>query len=779
MSKFLVKNNVRKIMVALVIIVLFNFIVPMYSVKAFSLNNVLTSPIAGFVGLVGDAAMRLLQEVMIGNGEDVYISKDEVEGKGLNPVEGNATIEMKESEIVGDYNIPNFKYGLEEIFSGKVAALDINFIQNPDVTKLGGQDKSSAYVLRPIIAKWYVAIRNLSIVALLSVLVYIGIRIIISSTAASKAKYKKAMLDWLVALCLVFILHFIMSATLSITEAITDMIGGTIRGININFDGNPVCATDLTGAARIQMEYEDWTKKIGYTAIYFAMVFFTVRFTFVYLKRLLYMTFLTLIAPLIAITYPIDKFSDGKAQAFNMWIKEYIFNALLQPLHLLLYIILIGTAMDLASSNLIYTLAALFFMIPAEDFLRKMFGFNKSETASTLGGFAGGALTSQLINKLGNKGKGALSGAKGSGNSKQNDKISYTGPKGMDGLGKLPGTASSANQDSEKKSEFKEDLTEQEKLDKERMEMNRDNMRNQAKEAETEEERQLYNNTADDLDKDLDKYRNDKVDSQVNEDEKTEDKPNGSNKKGGVMNGVKNVAKSKMRAFGRKGTREKIRALAKIPMAITRPAMLGAGALMGAVAAGASGKGLDGIIKGAAGGAAAGWYGNKKIVQGLTDAPFNLFDKAYNSEIGQTFREGYHGNADEANRQAYKKEFMKNEENGKWAESTFNKNGELSAKEVKQKMEEAAEISSYGITDKSEIKGIMDLESKESLTREQAMTIHRQSKNYSYNDLIDSKKRSNIVNDYTRRYKKEGLDDKEASEEARKLVDIIQRYKES
>ena len=38
------------------------------------------------------------------------------------------------------------------------------------------------------------------------------------------------------------------------------------------------------------------------------------------------MAFLTLIAPLVALTYPIDKMNDGQAQAFNRWMKEYIFN---------------------------------------------------------------------------------------------------------------------------------------------------------------------------------------------------------------------------------------------------------------------------------------------------------------------------------------------------------------------------------------------------------------------------------------------------------------------
>lgn len=120
------------------------------------------------------------------------------------------------------------------------------------------------------------------------------------------------------------------------------------------------------------------------------------------------MAFLTLIAPLVALTYPIDKISDGKAQAFDSWIKEYVFNALIQPFHLIIYTVFIGTAMDLASTNIIYMIAALGFIIPAEKILRKFFGFEKA--GSTLGAL-GGFTAASLLGKLG-KGGGSKGGGK-------------------------------------------------------------------------------------------------------------------------------------------------------------------------------------------------------------------------------------------------------------------------------------------------------------------------------------------------------------------------------
>ena len=117
--------------------------------------------------------------------------------------------------------------------------------------------------------------------------------------------------------------------------------------------------TNLMGKARmeVQIEPEGMTsddlliRQFGYTLIFVALVIYTIMFLFRYLKRLLMLTFLTIIAPFVAMTYPLDKLNDGNAQAFNMWLKEYIFNLLIQPVHLVLYTVLIGSAMDFILSQ--------------------------------------------------------------------------------------------------------------------------------------------------------------------------------------------------------------------------------------------------------------------------------------------------------------------------------------------------------------------------------------------------------------------------------------------
>jgi len=278
---------------------------------------------------------------------------------------------------------------------------------------------STSYELKDTIGKWYLTLRTIALVGLLSVLVYVGIRIIISSTGQEKAKYKKMIGDWLAAICILFVLHYIMAFTMAMVESVLDIF--KIDGI-VNANGEDVLMTRIRNSVNTNGML---STSFAELLIYLALVVFTAVFTFHYLKRLVYLAFFTMIAPLIALTYPLDKIKDGQAQAFGIWIKEYIFNALMPVMHLLLYYIFVGSAMDLATSNPIYALVCIGFLIPAEKFFRKMFGFDKATSSSQFGAAAGGAMVMNAINKIshagGSGGSGGKSGKSGSGASGGSD----------------------------------------------------------------------------------------------------------------------------------------------------------------------------------------------------------------------------------------------------------------------------------------------------------------------------------------------------------------------
>lgn len=499
------KKTTQKIFLIVLTVLLFSCIVPNYSMALRTSDNgtdthsynpvkidseitvedvsfdggTLLTPIKKLCYTVADAIMTIAQKIVIGN-------KFTVPCANVTPVGDKGTGEGHDAWDDADDN--NIKYPAylyltpESIFRNQIASLNPNFINaiNMDGTlekALGGDDdvvmdgktstshadnvEKNLNVLRSTIAKWYVAIRNFSLVGLLSVLVYIGIRVVISSTASDKAKYKQMISSWVGAICLIFLLHYIMAFTFTLTENLTDLFNSNmgnpgiklpsvvgddakftfndktnnekfsevlskLQGEHLVIKGNVFNANnEITGVANL-MQYArlyanlNGASGLGYTITYLFLVGFTVIYFAKYIGRFIRIAFLTLIAPLITLTYPIDKLNDGQAQAFNMWLKEFTFNVLIQPFHLLIYMIFISSALEFANSNIIYTIVVLGFMTQAEKLLRKMFGFEKASTMGAFSGAAAGSMLANVAGKIGNKvakGKGGSGGNSGTGGS--------------------------------------------------------------------------------------------------------------------------------------------------------------------------------------------------------------------------------------------------------------------------------------------------------------------------------------------------------------------------
>ena len=434
-------------------------------------------------------------------------------------------------------NLPIFYANFFNTGDGIIAENDENALKSNEI-------------LRPALGNIYIYLRNLCLVLMMLVLLYIGIKIIISSVSTEQAKYKQMLIDWLVGVSLLFLMHYIMSFIMNINDIVVDMLknnesatyyisfpalgdsavasngigeewyeffddynekafidlhldipgnvsnGKTWEGIESgapdafdfieknDVESGKAKPEDLytiqvdthtdwgdNGKVKINavlnandganshrcvyranlMEYirtlssysQEFVKlytnnndgvrianneddeqnlmaRMGYGILYLTLVVETIMFVVVYIKRLLQLAMLTMISPLVAFMYPIDKIGDGKAQAFNYWFKEYMFYALLQPMHMLLYTVFVSSALSVAANNLLYAIVALAFIVPAEKIVKQMFGI-KGNTESTLGGFAGGALASQAFNMLR---KGPPQPKKGGGD----------GPKGEKGI---------------------------------------------------------------------------------------------------------------------------------------------------------------------------------------------------------------------------------------------------------------------------------------------------------------------------------------------------------
>lgn len=858
------KGLTQKIIIAIVILILFNFVVPIYSSATDldvpdqdqqiyentdnkgketdgSFGGVLLGPVIDlFVGLF-DSILAGLQFFMydgtLGGGDGItegflvsasdwstisskYPDMSYNASTGTNVVEIDAE-KLDKGWINGmfswvgfngvnadNYGIPVIQYTPEKIFSNKVPALQVNFISPPEYTDKDMNKKNIAEQIQPTIASWYVGLKNLATVGLLSVLMYIGIRIIISSTGSDKAKYKKMLMDWLVALCILFFLHYIMAFMLEVTETIIDGIEinnqipvsttGTGGGVNFN--------TDLTGLCRFQVQYASLGTRTIYLVMYMALVICTCMFTWTYVKRVVTMAFLTLMAPMVALTYPIDKIRDGKAQAFNSWFKEYLFNLLIQPFHLLIYSAFLGSSMNIATVNPIFAIMFLAFLIPAEKLLRKFFGIG-GETAGGLGaaaGLLGGAAVfkklSGAVNK-GAKGGGGGSASKGVRTKENNQLESSNSPRG---LGAFATGTSSENM--------------QEGIGRQQVSQNFETVENtpgantglETTSNATFNPQQLgESNLGDGFEENrgFGEYMRDNfhefgnnVKDKINDIplvQKAKDskkafsnsiKNNKYVRKLGNNKAIRTMANSAGRigrGVGNVATKAIKRTVKAAPRMAMRAGMTAAGAALGVGMGIASGD-MDNVLSmGAAGAALGGTAG--------ADAVMNTASRATNA-LKNTYREGAYGEEGAILREQARN-FSKDEAKINYVRQHYrNEDGsKLSRSQLNQVMVRAAELNNNGVTDMKDIvkglkledeintelrgKGVNDSTVRERMAREQSTTIMKQVKGKDADYFRDEKKMTSLNNSYVRELQSRGLNKEQAQLQANDIINKMKKQR--
>ncbi len=263
---------------------------------------------------------------------------------------------------------------------------------------------STVSEIRDNVAVWYVGIRNVAAVLLALILIYVAIRMAMSTVAEDKAKYKKMFIDWAVSLCLLFVLHYIMIFVININNAFVNVLSKAANDTNMD------SVLSKLFKETFSLGFVDG---IGSSICYMMLVGVTFIFFFAYIKRMITIAFLIIISPLITVTYSIDKMGDGKSQALNTWLKEFVYNVLIQPFQCIIYLSLVSTVLKLVTEdrlgqsliNVFIAVYVIMFMFKAEDIIKKIFGFESESMGKTI---ASAAITSAIISRgsglLGNSG---------------------------------------------------------------------------------------------------------------------------------------------------------------------------------------------------------------------------------------------------------------------------------------------------------------------------------------------------------------------------------------
>ncbi|MDR0979273.1 MAG: C40 family peptidase, partial [Lachnospiraceae bacterium] len=291
----------------------------------------------GWASVIQNFATNFVEEVMglTKDGSAEFIGVGTIKGFGTNPL------------------------SVEDILFNRVPILDIDFfnfstaggldiansrissnIFNQGTTAIGfteGDTITPMLAIRQTIANMYVSLRYASIIIMLAVLVYVGLRMALSSVAQEKALYKKQLISWIVGFIVMMFIHYFMIAVLSLNTTV------------ISWFSTNDTLTALYDTVRAYAYEIPASKGWGGTIVYVFLVYYLIKLLFFYFKRFFAVIVLTVMAPILGIAYAVEKMK-GKNKSLKSWMKEYTYNVIIQTVHIIIYLVFMGIIVALIES---------------------------------------------------------------------------------------------------------------------------------------------------------------------------------------------------------------------------------------------------------------------------------------------------------------------------------------------------------------------------------------------------------------------------------------------
>lgn len=255
-------------------------------------------------------------------------------------------------------------FTIQNAVLNKISILDINFFN------IKTNDSEFAKSLKRSVASWYQVTFLIAQIASLAVLIYIGIRMAISSTSEGQVTYKKMFKNWIVGFAMLFLLHYGMIIIVNANEFLISLIPSSLveNNMEINIISKTIAVLDTKESV--------WSV-ILYVITYWIIVGFEFSFFMMYFKRLITVAFLIVIAPLITVTYSIDKADDGKAQAYTTWIRLFLGNVFMQAVQAFMYAVFIYSASAISEKAPIIAILFFLALTKGENVVNKLFNLNR------------------------------------------------------------------------------------------------------------------------------------------------------------------------------------------------------------------------------------------------------------------------------------------------------------------------------------------------------------------------------------------------------------------
>lgn len=271
---------------------------------------------------------------------------------------------------------------IDSILFNEEPLTDVNFFEDSEAVQEIKEKNSKAFIiqLRDGVKMWYYIIRNIAIMVMVVILMYVAIRMLFNmytSSAEDKARYKEMMIAWVKALSTLTVMHIIVYAVIAFNTDIISMIKDVAHIDDPRLQNLNVILLERALDIRLSVSFPA-------TILYVLVTYLTVQYFFLYLKRFVMVVILIVSGPFIILKTAYESTGKSVSKAYSKWFYDLIMNVLEQSVHALFFALFVRNLFDGAMNNLVGFLVFWFVlksMLKITKIIFKLFKFNSKAGA--------------------------------------------------------------------------------------------------------------------------------------------------------------------------------------------------------------------------------------------------------------------------------------------------------------------------------------------------------------------------------------------------------------
>lgn len=271
---------------------------------------------------------------------------------------------------------------IDSILFNEEPLVDVNFFEDSEAVQEIKEKNPKAFIiqLRDGVKMWYYIIRNIAIMVMVVILMYVAIRMLFNmytSSAEDKARYKEMMIAWVKALSTLTVMHIIIYAVIAFNTDIISMIKDVAHIDDPRLQNLNVILLERALDIRLSVSFPA-------TILYVLVTYLTVQYFFLYLKRFVMVVILIVSGPFIILKTAYESTGKSVSKAYSKWFYDLIMNVLEQSVHALFFALFVRNLFDGAMNNLVGFLVFWFVlksMLKITKIIFKLFKFNSKAGA--------------------------------------------------------------------------------------------------------------------------------------------------------------------------------------------------------------------------------------------------------------------------------------------------------------------------------------------------------------------------------------------------------------